>query len=143
MTSEHEMRENWRPTDLPSITGTVVLEGRPWFITISYIDHVYGSPFELYLHKNKGGPVHASYLAAVGKLASVALQYGIPVNDVGNMLVGESDGTVSFDGDRVYLGLIDAAGKMLLRCSNTGVVKCGKCGGDIDKQDHYMKCIIP
>jgi len=65
------------------------------YVTVNH--DINGKVLEIFTNGGKNGGVSAANLEAIARLASLALQQGVSVDDIAHTLLGISDGTVSWD----------------------------------------------
>lgn len=73
-----------------------------------------GQPVEAFVTDEAGDEDFIPYAAALGKLVSKALKYGVPAGDVADTLIGLKGGSVSYSG-KVYNSVPDLVGKLLAK----------------------------
>ena len=72
-----------------------------------------GPPVEVFLSMGKAGGCHGSNMAAMGRLLSISLRYGVPAEVLYDQLHRLSCNMVSWDGGVKYLSCADAVAKVL------------------------------
>jgi ribonucleoside-diphosphate reductase alpha chain len=71
-----------------------------------------GRPVEAFVVDEQGAEDFIPYGAALGKLVSLALKHGVPIEEVERMLIGLKGGAISFSG-QVFNSVPDLVGKRL------------------------------
>ena len=101
-----------RPETLPSKTTKVKTGYGSLYVTVCEDD---GKPFEVFLTIGKSGQSIQAKAEVTGRLTSLALRYGVPLEEIVNQLkgIGGQEPTPSQHG--LILSIPDALGKVLER----------------------------
>lgn len=99
-----------RPEDLSGFTRTINTGNGKLLTTLNYDEQ--GLREVLLTIGRSGGTIH-SLAEAIGRLASLALQHGCPVDDVAGTLIGIRSADIAGMGDNKVLSIPDGVGKAL------------------------------
>lgn len=112
-------KSKWeRPETLKSTTTKVKTGYGNVYVTVSELN---GKPFEVFATVGKSGRSIAAKTEAIGRLVSLALQYGIELDVIADQLVGIAGERPTPSGNKMYLSIPDAIGQVLKRYSTGGV----------------------
>ena len=104
------MNKLTRPDELPSKTFRVKTGYGNLYITVSELDN---EPFEIFCHIGKSGASILAKAEIVGRLTSLALRYGVPLEEVVKQLVDIRGEKQLPWKDVVIRSIPDAVGKIL------------------------------
>jgi len=99
-----------RPDTLPSHTTKVPTGYGNLYITVTEAD---GKPFEVFCSIGKSGASIMAKAEVTGRLTSLALRYGVPIEEVIEQLLDISGGESRAWKDTVIKSIPDAVGKVL------------------------------
>lgn len=108
-----------RPDELSGTTTKIMTGYGNLYVTVNELD---GVPFEVFCTIGKSGGGTTAKAEAIGRLVSMALRNGVPVEDVIGQLKGVGgDHPVPYR-DTVIMSIPDAVGKVLekLYCRREG-----------------------
>jgi ribonucleoside-diphosphate reductase alpha chain len=109
--SRQRRHKRTRPAALRGITRRMPSPLGDLYVTVNEDDQ--GRPFEVFATLGKAGGAAMADVEAIGRLISLALRSGVPINDVLNQLRGIScDRAVGFGPNKV-LSVPDAIGQVL------------------------------
>lgn len=97
----------------PLLSGRTVKIGTSYgnlYLTLNFID---GQPFEVFATLGKSGKDTQAHTEALGRLISLALRSGIPVDEIIKQLKGIGGSTPFLEGNALILSLPDAIAKGL------------------------------
>jgi len=97
----------------PLLSGRTVKIGTSYgnlYLTLNFID---GQPFEVFATLGKSGKDTQAHTEALGRLISLALRSGIPIDEIIKQLKGIGGSTPFLEGDALILSLPDAIAKGL------------------------------
>jgi ribonucleoside-diphosphate reductase alpha chain len=116
------------------------------YVTVNTID---GNPWEVFVAVGKAGGIAHANAEAIGRLVSLSLRYGVPVDRIYNQLKGiSSDKAVGFGPNAVLSGP-DAVAQVLGRYCNGEVTvtnggknfaACPDCGSDLEFTEGCFLC---
>jgi hypothetical protein len=102
-----------------------------------------GAPFEVFAAVGKAGSALMADVEAIGRLASLALRFGIPLEEVYRQLRGISSDRAIGVGPQKVLSVPDAIGQAIGTYLRTGTAAlrfpCLNCG-DRGVSDRYPEC---
>jgi len=101
---------NERPVALPSYTTKVPTGYGSLYVTITELD---GKPFEVFCSIGKSGASIMAKAEVTGRLSSLALRYGVPVEKVIEQLINISGSETRAWKDTIIKSIPDAVGKVL------------------------------
>jgi len=139
-----------RPETLDGFTTKVVTGMGNLYVTVTEMD---GKPFEVFATIGKSGKSTMAKTEAIGRLVSLALRSGIPVDKIVEQLKGICGEHPVFSKDGLVLSIPDAISKVLekryLKDKKPGTQKyqntllgetCPECGQTISFEEGCMTC---
>lgn len=101
-----------RPNVADARVHKVGFAGMKVYVTVSR-DPVTREPLEIFVNHGKAGTDAMAMMEAIGRLASVALKHGTPIQQIVKQLREIGGETVSFSGGRRFSSLPDAIGQVV------------------------------
>jgi ribonucleoside-diphosphate reductase alpha chain len=141
-----------RPQRLEGFTDTVKLtlptgEKRSFYVTVNSHE---GRPYEIFMNSGKAGEESNADSEALGRLASKALQHGIPVAEIIDTLRGISGGMYGSYENRLVASKADLIAVALESASKGAPdgsiaalyegVRCQDCGGPVKFENGCQTC---
>jgi ribonucleoside-diphosphate reductase alpha chain len=99
-----------RPKEIKSTTSRVELTCGKLYITIGEEND---KPYEIFAKLGKAGSCTTCFLETVTLVVSLAMRWGIPIDDIIKKLTGIRCPSPSFDNGINYLSCVDAIGQIL------------------------------
>jgi len=135
-------RKAERPDELTGRTRKVPTVFGNLYVTCNEMD---GVPFEVFATLGKGGKEVSAATEALGRLISLALRHGVPLEEVVGQLKGIAGEQPVFDEDGSIKSLPDAIGKALERLGGKtvtvhGASLCPECGAVLLHEEGCLKC---
>lgn len=135
-------RKAERPDELAGRTRKVHTVFGNLYVTCNEMD---GIPFEVFATLGKGGKEVSAATEALGRLISLALRHGVPLEEVVGQLKGIAGEQPVFDEDGSIKSLPDAIGKALERLGGKtvtvhGASLCPECGAVLLHEEGCLKC---
>lgn len=135
-------RKAERPDELTGRTRKVPTVFGNLYVTCNEMD---GVPFEVFATLGKGGKEVSAATEALGRLISLALRHGVPLEEVVGQLKGIAGEQPVFDEDGSIKSLPDAIGKALERLVGKtvtvhGASLCPECGAVLLHEEGCLKC---
>ena len=123
-----------RPDILPGTTQKLKT-GEGNFLVTANTDPGSGDLFEIIIEPSKTSLSELHNCEALGRLVSLARQYGVPVEEISEQLVGITGSNPTFYNGVSIKSLPDAIGKILYRFSDKGEIEiseglCKSCGSE-------------
>lgn len=144
---EERLLKDGRPDKASGYTYKMKTGMGNLYVTINEID---GRPFELFAILGKSGQSVTAKTEAIGRLVSVALQHGVPMDELIGQLAGISGSSQVFQPGGAVLSIPDAIAKVMARYlkERTGrepelkALKeiCPECGGQLEVQEGCFFC---
>ena len=132
-----------RPANLLGTTVKIRTSFGKLYLTLNQLD---GKPFELFATLGKSGKDTQAHTEALGRLISLSLRSGIPVNEIIAQLKGIGGSQPIFEGDGIILSLPDAIAQGLERALGetvevSGGDMCPSCGAPMIHSEGCMRCV--
>jgi len=108
---------NWlidRPETVEGFTDKIQLGQKKLYVTVNHNDEM---PVEVFINQSRPTPNERVAADVIGRLISVALKYGAPMEDIAKHLEGHHDETGGFVPKRGYFGSVWGAVASTLRKS--------------------------
>ncbi|MFY9383938.1 MAG: ribonucleotide-diphosphate reductase subunit alpha, partial [Acetomicrobium sp.] len=131
----------------PVLSGKTVKIGTSYgnlYLTLNFID---GQPFEVFATLGKSGKDTQAHTEALGRLISLALRSGIPIDEIIKQLKGIGGSTPFLEGDSLILSLPDAIARGLEKALGKLVEvqergdMCPVCGAPLIHAEGCERCI--
>lgn len=135
-------RKAERPDELTGRTRKVPTVFGNLYVTCNEMN---GVPFEVFATLGKGGKEVSAATEALGRLISLALRHGVPMDEVVAQLKGIAGEQPVFDDEGSIKSLPDAIGKALERLGGKtvtvhGASLCPECGAVLLHEEGCLKC---
>lgn len=132
-----------RPDELTGRTRKVPTVFGNLYLTVNEMD---GSPFEVFATLGKGGKEVSAATEAMGRLISLGLRHGVPMEEVVRQLKGIAGEQPVFDEEGTIKSLPDAIGRALERMGGkpvtvNGASLCPDCGSVLLHEEGCQKCV--
>jgi len=116
--TEPEVVRFERPSTLLGVTSKIRTAHGNFYPTVSRHE---GKIIEVFCRLGKAGGCDYAYLEAIGRLVSIGLQCGVPLEDLVSQLQGITCHPYQLGGDGENFGPVDALGRLLQRLQEEGV----------------------
>ena len=142
-TAEGVAKPRRRPSNLLGTTVKIRTSFGKLYLTLNQLD---GKPFELFATLGKSGKDTQAHTEALGRLISLSLRSGIPVNEIIAQLKGIGGSQPIFEGDGIILSLPDAIAQGLERALGetvevSGGDMCPSCGAPMIHSEGCLRCV--
>ena len=136
-------RKAGRPDELTGRTRKVPTVFGNLYLTVNEMD---GSPFEVFATLGKGGKEVSAATEAMGRLISLGLRHGVPMEEIVRQLKGIAGEQPVFDEEGTIKSLPDAIGRALERMGGkpvtvNGASLCPDCGSVLLHEEGCQKCV--
>lgn len=140
-----DIKYNVRPKVVKGTTQKIKTGCGNLYITIN--EHE-GKPFEVFNQMGKAGGCAASQSEAIGRLVSLAMRYGVKIEEIVKQIVGISCHMPTWDDGKKVLSCADAISKAIDNYfQDKDIIKnkkvfeiCPDCGGQLEKSEGCVIC---
>jgi len=139
---EGPTRPRRRPSLLQGTTVKIMTGFGNLYLTVNEID---SRPFEVFATLGKSGKDTQAHTEALGRLISLALRSGVPVEEVVSQLKGIGGSQPVWEADGIILSLPDAIARGLERAGGFKVASkstemCPSCGSPLIHSEGCIRC---